>query len=201
MPIFIWIHWLERPTISLWSWENSTPTSVTMDSHQCPEKLTSILLTLRLGKVKVTKVVGDNDIQDLSKAPVWKERGRWFASRQRHIFSFWIFCLFPIPDSSVKPIQMKSRMTFIQSNRCIEVDIILSKMSQEVVYIALTLVLTFIILCQRTTVTLLCSNVSVINHDENVAQTMGLRDVLSHVQTIVIRVVKRKRRSPGGSHH
>ena len=41
------------------------------------------------------------------------------------MFRFWIFRLLSIAHSSVKPIQMKPSMTFMQSNGCAEIDSIL----------------------------------------------------------------------------
>ena len=45
--------------------------------------------------------------------------------------SFWIFCLLPIPDRSVKPIQMKSSMTFIQIKGCIGIDLMFKLIWQQ----------------------------------------------------------------------
>ena len=56
-----------------------------------------------------------------------KVRGRWFDSCWRLTFLFWMFSLFSVPHSSAKPIQMKSSMAFIRSNRWIEIDIIFYK--------------------------------------------------------------------------
>ena len=39
-----------------------------------------------------------------------------------------MFCSLPVPHSLAKPVQMKSSMTYIQSNRCTEIEIILLKM-------------------------------------------------------------------------
>ena len=52
-----------------------------------------------------------------------------FDAGSRHRVSFCIFCSLPVPDSSVKPMQRKSSMTFIHSNRCIEIDIIILKIA------------------------------------------------------------------------
>ena len=54
----------------------------------------------------------------------WKEKGRWFDSRPRHKFSFWIFRIRNVVHISAKTIQMKSSMTFIQSNGCTVIDLI-----------------------------------------------------------------------------
>ena len=48
-----------------------------------------------------------------------------FEYRWRHRVSFCMFCSLSVPHSSAKPVQMKSSMTYIQSNRCTEIDIIL----------------------------------------------------------------------------
>ena len=48
----------------------------------------------------------------MSKTPALIARGRWFDSQLSNIFSF-EFLLVPVPHSSVKPIQMKSSMTFM----------------------------------------------------------------------------------------
>ena len=53
--------------------------------------------------------------------------GRWFDSRRWHISSFWIFRIYPVDNSSAKTIQMKSSMTFIQSNGWTEIDLILKQ--------------------------------------------------------------------------
>ena len=45
--------------------------------------------------------------------------------RRRHTLSFWIFCLYSVDNSSAKIIQMKSSMTFIQSNGWTKIDLIL----------------------------------------------------------------------------
>ena len=42
-------------------------------------------------------------------------------------FHFGIFACFPFLTTSVNPVQMKSSMTFIQSNGCIEIDLIFTK--------------------------------------------------------------------------
>ena len=39
------------------------------------------------------------------------------------------FGLFPVPHSSATPIQMESSVAFFQSNRCIEIDILLKRMA------------------------------------------------------------------------
>ena len=61
------------------------------------------------------------------KAPVVKLSKICRHEPWRHIFSFWHFCLLPVPHNSVNPVQMKSSMTFIQSNGCIEIDLIFTK--------------------------------------------------------------------------
>ena len=38
------------------------------------------------------------------------------------IFSFWIFRLLSFPQSSLKPMQMKSSMSSIYINRCIQIN-------------------------------------------------------------------------------
>ena len=48
----------------------------------------------------------------------------WFEYHWRQIFSFWSFRLPPVHHSTVKPITMKSSITFIQSNRSIKLYII-----------------------------------------------------------------------------
>ena len=42
---------------------------------------------------------------------VGKRGGCWCDSWRKHIFSFLIFCLFPVHHSSAKPMQMKSSLT------------------------------------------------------------------------------------------
>ena len=63
-----------------------------------------------------------------------RKRGVAGSIPGREKFSFRIFRSFLVLDISAKPIQMKSSMTFIQSNRCIEIDRIVLKMA--VVYMA-----------------------------------------------------------------
>ena len=57
----------------------------------------------------------------------WKEKGRWFDSRPRHKLSFWNFRIRNVVHISAKTIQMKSSMTFIQSNGCTGIDLILKQ--------------------------------------------------------------------------
>ena len=59
------------------------------------------------------------------RAARWKAKGRWFDSRRRHIFFILNFCLLPVSHRSKTTIQMKSSTTFIQSNGCTEMDLIL----------------------------------------------------------------------------
>ena len=57
----------------------------------------------------------------------WKARGRGFDSRRRHTLSFWNFRLRNVVHIPAKTIQMKSSMTFIQSNGWTEIDLILKQ--------------------------------------------------------------------------
>ena len=72
-------------------------------------------------------------VAELSKVPARGVKGCWFESRWRHTrISIFNFRLLRVPHSSAKPIQMKSSMTFIQSDRYLEKYIILKR---RVVYI------------------------------------------------------------------
>ena len=64
----------------------------------------------------------------------WIARGRLFDSRRRHTLSFWIFCLYPVDNSSAKTIQIKSSMTFIQSNGWTEIDLILKQIWRRFIW-------------------------------------------------------------------
>ena len=57
----------------------------------------------------------------------WRKKGRWFDSRPRHKLSFWNFRIRNIVHISAKTIQMKSSMTFIQSNGCTGIYLILKQ--------------------------------------------------------------------------
>ena len=56
--------------------------------------------------------------------------GRGSESCWRHWASFCIIRSFPVLHSSAKPVQMKSCMKFIESNTCIEIDIIFLKIGR-----------------------------------------------------------------------
>ena len=58
-----------------------------------------------------------------------------FDSVKTHIFSFWIYRLLLFPQSWVKPIQMKSSMTYIQTNGCTKINIILTKRWQWLIWV------------------------------------------------------------------
>ena len=57
----------------------------------------------------------------------WRARGRGFDSRRRHTLSFWNFRQRNVVHIPAKTIQMKSSMTFIQSNGWTEIDLILKQ--------------------------------------------------------------------------
>ena len=52
-------------------------------------------------------------VAEWSWAPVWKVKGHWFDSHWRHIFSFWIFCLLPVPYSSAEPKHDHSPVVYV----------------------------------------------------------------------------------------
>ena len=64
----------------------------------------------------------------------WWASGRWFESRRKHKSSFWIFRLLSVDHSSANIIQMKSSMTFIQSNGWTEVDLILKEIWRRYIW-------------------------------------------------------------------
>ena len=65
-------------------------------------------------------------VAEQSKAPGLKANSRQFDSQWDIYFHFEFFHLLSVPHSSAKPIQMKSSMKLIQSNRWTEVDISLN---------------------------------------------------------------------------
>ena len=68
------------------------------------------------------------DIQvSRSKVNIEGQAYSLYVGEGGHFTNSYIFILFPDLHSSVKFMQMKSSMSFIQSNRCIAIDIILKK--------------------------------------------------------------------------
>ena len=59
-------------------------------------------------------------------ASLWYERLEVRIPLEKN-FLFWYFCFRSVPHSSAKAIQIKSSRTFIQGNRCMEIDIVLKK--------------------------------------------------------------------------
>ena len=94
-------------------------TELGMDTrnHNTYDKV--LILTINRNSVKLLNIVYHLSVSvtGRSKAPVRKTIGCWFDSRWRRTFSLWIFRFLCVSHSSTKHIQMKSSITFIQSNR------------------------------------------------------------------------------------
>ena len=64
----------------------------------------------------------------------WKARGRGFDSRRRHTLSIWNFRYRNVVHIPAKTIQMKSSMTFFQSNGWTEIDLILKQIWRRFIW-------------------------------------------------------------------
>ena len=84
----------------------------------------------------------------------WKARNRLFDSPRRHVHCIFIlnFSFLPVADSSTKPIHMISRMTFILSKGCKEIDLLLNEYGDGLYYDLSALSFNFDILLKLTCV-------------------------------------------------